>query len=315
MPTTYPPRPGTVTTDGVRTLSRYLNSPTLVTRDLRTLTDRQFIADRILRGRITATGGMVEYETGESIFPLGGALPEQIEPHAEFPLVAIGDGEIKLESVGKYGYRTEVTLEAVQRRADQPIVKARTKLGNGVVQRFDGAFMQQIANAKSTMNQVAGTSWSAGTGLTILRQILLAQAAILDLREGYNPTAILMDRTKHAILTSDEKVQGALREATVDNDVFRGVVQTIAGLEVIVAPTGTVGVTDPIVFDPDALGSIVSEASPPERAAGDNGVFADTAYYGAANATGGAEFWSLAAGRVALAIIQEPKSATVITGT
>lgn len=315
MPTaTYPPRPGTVTTDGVRTLSRYLNTPTLVTRDLRTLTDRQFMADRILRGRITATGGMVEYEVGESIFPLGNAAPEAIEPHAEFPLVGLGEGDIRLEAVGKYGYRTEVTLEAVMRRADQPIVRARTKLGNGVVLRFDTAFMAQIAASKSTMNQVAGASWS-GAGTTILRQIEMAKAAILDLREGFNPTAILLDRQKYAILVSDDKVQASLDRTSVDSEAFKGTIVRVADLEIMVAPTGVAGTNDPIIFDPDMLGSIVSEANPAERAGGDNGVFADTAYYGAANANGGAEFWSLAAGRAALAIIQEPKSAAVLTGT
>lgn len=315
MPTQLmPPRPGTVTLDGVQTLSRYLNNPTLITRDLRTLTDRQFIADRVLRGRITAAGGMVEYEIGESIFPIGDAAPEAIEPHAEFPLVSVGDGEIVLEAVGKHGYRTEITLEAVMRRRDQPVVKARQKLGNGVQLRFDSSFMAKVQATKSSFNQVSGASWS-GAGTTILRQIEMAKASILDLRQGYNPTAILMDRQKYAILVSDDKVQASLDRTSVDTEAFKGTIVRVADLEIMVAPTGVLGTSDPIIFDPDMLGSIVSEASPAERAAGDNGVFVDTAYYGAANAVGGAEFWSLAAGRVAIAIIQEPKSATVITGT
>ncbi len=315
MPTsTYPPRPGTITPEGVRAASIYLNNPTRLTRDLRTLTDRQFMSDRILRGRAVAQGGMIEYMISESIFPLGGALPEAIEPHAEFPLIGIGEGEVRLEAVGKFGYRTEVTLESVMRRGDEPIVRSRTKLANGVVLRFDSAFMSQIAAAKPTMNQVVGASWSA-SGATILRQIELAKAAILDLREGYNPTAILLDRQKYAILVSDDKVQNSLDRQTVDNEAFSGTIVRVADLEIMVAPTGVPGTADPIIFDPDMLGSIVSEANPAERAGGDNGVFADTAYYGAANANGGAEFWSLAAGRVALAIIQEPKSAAVLTGT
>ncbi len=312
MSTANPPRPGTVTPDGVRTISRYLNDPVLVTRTLRTLTDRQFIADRVLRGRIQ--GNMVEYEVGESIFPIGDALPEEIEPFGEFPLVGIGTGEVRLEAVPKFGYRTEVSLEAVRRRRDQPVVRANTKLANGVVLRFDGAFMAKINATKPSMLTVAGASWS-GAGTTILRQLEQAKAAMLDQRQGYNPTAVLLDRQKYAILVSDEKVQNSLDRDTVDDEAFSGTIVRVADLEIMVAPSGTVGATDPIVFDPDQLGSIVQDVDPANRRAGDNGVFAETAYYNSANAQGGAEFWSLSAGREALAIIEEPKAAVVISGT
>lgn len=313
MPTSqYPPRPGSVTLDGVTTLSRYLNDPVRLTRALRTLTQQQFMADRILRGRITTTSGMVEYETAESIFPIGSA--ETIQPGAEYPLVAVGEGDVVLEAVSKNGLRTEVTLEAVQKRRDQPIVRAQTKLANGVVQRFDSQFMGRINSAKAQMNQVTGATWSTG-GTTILRQLETAKAAVLDRLQGYNPTAVLMDRQKYAVLVSDDKVQASLDRTSVDTEAFKGVITRVADLEIMVAPSGTVGLTDPIVFDPDMLGSIVSQANVAQRQNGDNGVYADTSWYGAANANGGAEFWSLAAGREALAIIQEPKAAAVITGT
>ncbi len=313
MPTTAnPPRPGTVTSDGVRTISRYLNDPVVVTRALRTLTDRQFVADRVLRGRIV--GNMVEYEIGESIFPIGDALPEEIEPFGEFPLVGVGDADVRLEAVPKFGYRTEVSLEAVRRRGDQPVVRANTKLANGVALRFDSAFMAKINVTKASMLAVTGASWSA-SGATILRQLEQAKAAILDQRQGYNPRAVLLDRQKYAILVSDDKVQNSLDRDTVEDEAFSGTIVRVADLEIMVAPSGTVGATDPIVFDPDALGSIVQDVDAAQRRAGNNGVFAETQYYNSANAVGGAEFWSLSAGREALAIIQEPKSAAVISGT
>ncbi len=311
---TYAPRPGTVTADGARTMSKYLLEPTRLTRTLRTLAQQMggFTADRILRGRVTSQSGMVEYETAESIYPIGDA--EVIEPGAEYPLVGVGDGTSVLEAVSKNGLRTEVTLEAVMRRADEPIVRARRKLANGVVLRFDTQFMGRLNSAKPQMNSVAGASWT-GAGTTILRQLETAKASILDRREGYNPTAVLLDRQKYAVLVSDEKVQNSLDRETVATEAFSGVIVRVADLEIIVAPTGTAFAADPVVFDPEMLGSIVSQATAAERQNGDNGVYADVAWYGAANATGGAEFWSVAAGREALAIIQEPKAATVITGT
>ncbi len=312
MSTANPPRSGTVTPEGVKTISRYLNDPVTVTRALRALTDRQFVADRILRGRIF--GNMVEYEVGESIFPIGDALPEEIEPFGEFPLVGIGTGDVRLEAVPKFGYRTEVSLESVRRRKDEPVGKAIQKLANGVALRFDSAFMARVNAAKGSMLAVTGASWS-GAGTTILRQLEQAKAAILDQRQGYNPTAVLLDRQKYAILVSDEKVQNSLDRDTVEDEAFSGTILRVADLVIMVAPSGTVGATDPIVFDPDALGSIVQDVDPVQRRAGDNGVFAETAYYNSANAAGGAEFWSLSAGREALAIIQEPKAAAVISGT
>jgi hypothetical protein len=316
---TYAPRPGTITPEGARTISKYLLEPARLTRSLRTLTQQNFVADRILRGRVTTASGMVEYETTESIYPVGGA--EVIEPGAEYPLVAIGDGETVLEAVAKNGLRTEITLEAVMRRVDEPIVRAQRKLANGVVLRFDTQFMGRLNSAKAQMNSVVGASWT-GAGTTILRQLETAKAAILDRREGYNPTAVLLDRQKYAVLVSDEKVQNSLDRVSIDTEAFKGLITRVADLEIIVANTGTAFAADPVVFDPDMLGSVVSQANAEQRQNGDNGVYADVAWYGAANATGGAEFWSgaggapaLAAGREALAIIQEPKSAAVITGT
>ncbi len=312
MTTANPPRPGTITPEGVKTISRYLNDPVTVTRALRALTDRQFVADRILRGRIF--GNMVEYEVSESIFPIGDALPEEIEPFGEFPLVGIGTGEVRLEAVPKFGYRTEVSLEAVRRRRDEPVVKANTKLANGVVRRFDGAFMSKINATKPSMLAVTGASWS-GAGTTILRQLEQAKAVVLDQLQGYNPDSLLIDRQKYAILVSDDKVQNSLDRDTVDDEAFSGTIVRVADLEIMVAPSGTTAATDPIVFDSRVLGSIVQDIDAAQRRAGDNGVFAETAYYNSANAQGGAEFWSLSAGREALAIIQEPKAAAVISGT
>ncbi len=275
MSTANPPRSGTVTPEGVKTISRYLNDPVTVTRALRALTDRQFVADRILRGRIF--GNMVEYEVGESIFPIGDALPEEIEPFGEFPLVGIGTGEVRLEAVPKFGYRTEVSLESVRRRKDEPVGKAIQKLANGVALRFDSAFMARVNAAKVSMLAVTGASWS-GAGTTILRQLEQAKAAILDQRQGYNPTAVLLDRQKYAILVSDEKVQNSLDRETVEDEAFSGTIVRVADLEIMVAPSGTVGATDPIVFDPAQFGSIVQDIDAVQRRAGDNGVFAETAY-------------------------------------
>lgn len=296
--TLNPPRPATLNADGVRSISRYLNNPTLLTRDLRTVTNQMFVGDKILRGRVVAAGGMVEYEQGESIFPPDS--PEEIEPGGEYPLTTIPRGTAVIEAVKKTGLATEVTLESVKRQGYSPVARAQLKLANGAVKNFDDRTMAKIAAAQPQMNTLVGTAWSTATDTAILRMILNAIATTIDLREGYKPTAVLLDNFKYALLASSEKLLTLIRRET-DN------------LEFIRSPSGT-AVTDPIVFDPDLLGSIVQEdfgtASTPN-----NGVEALTEYHVLTSPTGGAEKWTLGVKRVALPIVQEPKSATRITGT
>jgi hypothetical protein len=296
--TLNPPRPATLDAEGVRTISRYLNNPTVLTRRMRQITDQEFVGDRILRGRVVATGGMVEYETGESIFPPG--TPEEIEPGGEYPMTTIPAGTAVLEAVKKMGLATEVTLESVKRRAWNPVERAEQKLANGVIKHFDDRTMAKIAAAQPQMLTLAGSSWATATDTAILRQILNAIATVRDLREGYNPKAVLLDNFKYALLASSEKLLTLIDRET-DN------------LEFIRSPSGT-AVTDPIVFDPDQLGSIVQEDFGNANAA-NNGVEALSEYHVLTSPTGGAEKWTLGAKRVALPIVQEPKSACVITGT
>lgn len=310
MGVTYPPAPATLSGPAgsqLRTISVYLNNPTRVQRDMRTLTNKQFVGDRILKGRVEAAGGMVEYERGESIFANG--TPEDIAPLAEFPLVGVDDGELVLESVGKFGFRTRISLESVKRRNNQPVVKARVKLANRIVQSFDGRVMTKINAAKPSMLTLAGSSWS--TGGTILRQLLTAQAMLRDQLEGYEADAVLLDNTKWAILASDKDLQNAMSRETVDTPVYSGELVRIAGLEILPAPTGQA--TDPIVYDSTQLGSIVQETFGEQR--DENGVEATTQYHSAAAEAEIAEGWTLAAARRAIAIIEEPKAAVVITGT
>ncbi len=293
-----PPRPATLDANGIRNISIYLNNPTLLTRDLRTLTNQKFVGDQILRGRVVAGGGMVEYEQGESIYPTD--APEEIEPGGEYPMTLIPRGPAVIEAVKKTGLATEVTLESVKRQGYNPVARAQAKLANGIVKNFDDRTMTKIAAAAPQMLTLVGASWATATETAILRMVLNAIATVRDLREGYNPTAMLLDEFKYVLLASSEKLLTLIDRETDD-------------LEFIRSPSGT-ALTDPIVFDPDQLGSIVQEdygtAAEPS-----NGVIALTEYHVLTSPTGGAEKWTLGAKRVALPIVQEPKSACRITGT
>lgn len=313
--TTFPPEPGT--TDGTLvTINRYLNQPTLITRRLRDITMEKFVGDRILKGRATASGGMVGYEVSESTYPLGDG-PETIEPGGEFPTVLIGAGRIVLEALKKIGLASEVTLESVIRSSWQPVDRAERKLSNSIIRAFDLVTMGKVIGAIPDMQTLAGAVWSDSAS-SIVRQLLTAKAMLDDSREGYNADTVLLDNFKWVDLASNEKLLTMLQKyngndsqvvALEDRIVLPGL-----GLEILRHPTD-VGLADPIVYDSTLLGSIVREEGNDD--AGDNGVTAQVRYYNAAESSPAnqSEAWRVAVKRTRLPIIQEPQAAVVITGT
>src|SRR5689334_19243094 len=124
MPYTYPPAAPTISGDNV-TISRFLNSPTLVARRLRTLLEQRYIADALLSGRFNVEGGAVTYETGESIF--SGENPRAVAPGSEYPLVSPATGTASIAKTVKWGQDALVTDESVKRRQMDPVNRALVK--------------------------------------------------------------------------------------------------------------------------------------------------------------------------------------------
>src|ERR687896_1661115 len=100
MPYTYPPAGPSISGDVV-TINRFLNNPTLVARRLRTLLEQRYVADTLLSGRFTVSGGAVTYETGESIF--SGENPRAVGPGGEYPLVSPATGNASIAKTVKWG--------------------------------------------------------------------------------------------------------------------------------------------------------------------------------------------------------------------
>jgi hypothetical protein len=255
----YPSRPGTVTDDGILTISQYLQSPEFLTRRLRDITEQQFVGDRILTGRATARGGMVGYEVSESIFAEN--EPETIEPGGEFPTTKVGVGRSVLEAIKKIGLATEVTRESVLRSSWQPVDRAERKLRNNIIRAFDMVVMRRIATAAPQMRELAGSPWSE-SATSIVRQVLTAKAMLDDDREGYNADTLLLDHFLWVELASNERLLTMLQRyggndspVTVTNRIeLPGL-----GLTILPHPSDT-PLEDPVVYDSQLLGSIVSEA-------------------------------------------------------
>lgn len=230
MPITYPPVAPTLSSDTL-TISRFLNSPTLVQRRLNTLAMNRFIADVLLTGRFDAAGGAVLYEQSESIF--ADRTAEAVEPGAEFPLSTVGTGPSALAAVRKWGLDAVVTDEAIRRQRMNPVERAMLKLTNGVVKQVDAVALAAIA-AAPILNYTVATAWATST--TKLKDVANAIALIRATNNGYDPDTLVVDDTQYVNLIGDSTLQAALRREDSANPVYTGQFPVLSGLRVLVSP-------------------------------------------------------------------------------
>jgi hypothetical protein len=292
MPVTYPPAAPTVTNLGIETISRFLNTPTLVERRLRTLAENRFIGDVLLSGRVPSSGGSVQYEQNESIFP--DRAIEAVSPGGEFPLTTIGNGPSLMSAVAKWGVDALVTDESINRLLRNPVDRAMQKITNGVVKQVDSLALAAI-NVSVTQTIAVATAWSTST--KILRDLLTAKATINALNQGYNADTAVVDDFIFAIVMSDPTIAAGLRREDPQNPIYTGDFPMIGGLRILPTPNlPTAGRA--YVLDSTVLGSMVDEEPLSSKSIRDDEH----------------EQWRLRGKRVTVPIVQEPAAAVVLTG-
>lgn len=295
MPVTYPPVAPTVSGDIV-SINRFLNSPTLVERRLRTLAENRFIGDVLLTGRAEPSGGAVQFEQSESLFP--DKAVEAIEPGAKFPQTTLGDGASLIAAVRKWGIDATVTDEAIRRLRRNPVDKAMTKLTNGVVRQVDTVVLAAIA-AAVTQSIAVATAWSTST--KILRDILTGKATIRALNQGFEPDILVVDDLMFAIVASDPTIAAALRREDPNNPVYSGAFPVIGGVTILPSPNIPVANTAFLV-DSSQLGSMAEEVPLTGNSIREE------------DGPTVVEGWVLRAKRVVVPIVQEPSAALKFTG-
>lgn len=289
---TQPPRPPTVSGDLV-TISRFLNSPTLVERRLRSMTEKRFVADRLLTARVNASGGAVQYEQSESIFP--DRDPESIEPGGEFPLTGLGVGPTEIKAVEKWGIDTKVYLEAVRRQNRNPVDRAMTKLSNGVVRQVDRTALSAIDLAP--IQTFAGADWSTASADAVLNQLASAKALITKKDEGFMPDICTIDDDREVDLLSKSAIADAIDH--VENPAYEGTLGRLMGLTFLVTAAANMpGTMRTVVEDSNVLGGMAEE----EPLSGTSWWVQDT------------EHWRLRGKRVVVPFVNEPDAACEITG-
>lgn len=298
---TYPTivREGTLTTEQIHTL---LTNPSLLARRIADLTGQKFIADYLLSGRYTASGGGVFYENGEEIF--ADDAPEAIAPGAEYPHTVLTSGEIAAARTVKWGLSTDVTDEKIARMGIDVVNKALNRLANTVIRHVDSVAMSVITSKVTT--SVASAAWTTpGALITALEAVRAARA---ELGTGLDLSTVVLPSAAYA------KVLGMLVDANVlprenGNPVTAGLPLNAFGFEWVTSPH--VPGTDPLLIDRTALGGMADEdlASPEFTTASSSYVQAASTRHATRDA------YELRARRVTVPVVLEPTAGVRITGT
>jgi hypothetical protein len=307
VPHVYPAAAPTLSGD-VLTISRFLNSPALVQRRLRTLAENRFIADRLLTGRFEVSGGSILYEVNEGIYT--DSAPEAVSPGSEYPRSKASTGTAALAAVTKWGQDVPITDEHVSRYGRRAQDVAMTKTVNYMVRQVDTVALAVIAAAVTqTAAAIGGGGWS-GASADPLLDLMLGAAAIRALDMGYDPDVVVVSDTNYARLIANPKIIAGLNREG-DNTVTRtGNVLSIAGLDIL--PTNNLPVASTaFIIDTNVFGGLGYERIPSPEYQGDpaNGVESWIRRDPAAN-----DQWILRARRPVVPIVQETGAGYKITG-
>jgi hypothetical protein len=305
MPHIYPPAAPTISGDTL-TISRFLDSPTAVSRRLRTLAENRFIADVLLTGRYQVAGGSLLYEQAESMYT--NKAPEVVNPGAEYPRSPATPGPAAVASVSKWGQDVPVTDEHIGRYGRRAVDVALTKIINYIVRQVDSICLAAIS-AGVTQTAAAAFAWNNASADPLL-DLMLAKAAIMSQDQGYDADTAVMSDTMYARLIANQKIIAGLGREGNGSVTIQGEQLTIAGLRILATNNLPVAGTV-FVLDSAMLGGIGYERIPSPEYQGDplNGVESWSRRDPAAN-----DQWIVRGRRPVVPVVQEPNAAFKITG-
>jgi hypothetical protein len=305
VPHIYPPAPPTLSGD-ILTISRFLNSPALVQRRLRTIAEARFIADSILTGRYETSGGALLYEQTESIYTA--KAPEAVNAGAEYPRSPAAPGPAALAAITKWGQDVPITDEHVKRYGRRAIDIALLKITNYLVRQVDLTAMTLIGAAVPVGNQAAaiGGGWATPATSNILLDLTTAAAKIASYDQGYEADTIVTTDLGKARMIADRNIIAGLSREGVVTLTGSGDIDTIAGMRIFATNNIPVLSTfQTFVLDSTMLGGLAYERLESPEYSGDpaNGVESWTRRDPAAN-----DQWLVRGRRPVVPVVQEPNA-------
>lgn len=238
------------------TVNWLMNNPVVVYRMLRNLAQQRLVGDKLLSGRVDATGsGSVLFGVSEGIFPKRAA--EKVKALGEYPLTDDDPGVPSLAVTDKWGLSTRVPQELISRNRLDIVNRKLRKLVNQVVFGFDALCLSAVGSAV-TQTQAAVATWATTATADPFLDIMLAGAIPDSLNQGYSVDAILLSPTYFARAVATAKIlSNAPREGN-SNIVVTGNMIQLAGLTFWKTTNLPAGV-NVLVADSTMLGSIASE--------------------------------------------------------
>lgn len=309
MPHIYPPAAPTITGDNL-TISRFLDSPTAVSRRLRTLAEQRFIADVLLTGRYQVAGGSLLYEQSEGMYT--NKPPEVVNPGAEYPRSPATPGPAAVATVSKWGQDVPVTDEHIGRYGRRAVDVALIKIVNYLVRQVDSICLAAIAAAVTQTGVLigGGTGWASATADPLL-DLMLAKAAIISTDQGYDPDTVVMSDVNYARLIANAKIISGLQRESDSNVTISGDQLTIAGLRILATNNLPVASTV-FVLDSQMLGGIGFEQIPSPEYTGDPRQGVESWSRRDPNAN---DQWIVRGRRPVVPVVQEPNAAYKLTLT
>jgi hypothetical protein len=306
---TYPAPPVQVQGTTIE-ISEFLKNPNLIRRRLQDITALGFIADYLLQGRYQIIGGALLYETGEEIFP--NDAPEAVAPGGEFPLTGFTQGALVAARSVKWGRDALVTDESTTRLNFDPVNRALTKLGNGMIRQIDSVALGVIAS-KVTQSFAASATWTEAGPIidTVLQSTAKAKTANLDFGT-YDYDTIVLDPLQFALVAGEFLKSTLLPREQAGNQVISGVISGYLGKDWVTSDY--VPVTNPFVLDRSQLGGMADEKiESPGYGSVPNGAAPGVEAKSIRDDDN--EQWKLRSRRVTVPVVLDPRAGFEITGT
>jgi hypothetical protein len=308
MPGPYPAASPTLSGD-LLTISRFLQSPTQLSRALRSIMNLRFVSDQLLTNQYRTSGGAISYEVSEPI--LNTRAVTAVAPGSSYPFDVPAGGTAALAAVKKWGEASFLSDEQVKRSvyAGNEIARTLQKAVNTVINKIEAITIAAIGSAV-TQTQAAAAAWSGTSGTLIFRDIELAAMKIADQNQGYNPDTILMSSSKFAYLISDPVISNLRAREDQSNPIYSGQMTQIAGFKVVYTSASNLPSDDVWVLDSTLLGGMADEVNnDPGYTTIDRNIQVQN------ERVAGRDGWNLWARRLTVPIIQEPAAACKITGS
>jgi hypothetical protein len=289
-------------------ISRFLASPTAIQRRLRDYKDLRFVADQILTQRFRSSGGAVLYDQSEP-FVTDRAV-EAVAPGSEYPYANTPTGTAALAAIVKWGQKVKLTDEEIARNllAGSAVDRTLKKVINSIIKQVDGIAMSAVGSNLADTATVGIWDSATAANRKPLEDILLAVQLIEDRNLGYRPDTLVLSPKAYTYLMLNDGIAQLRRREESQNPVYTGMIESVAGLNVIKTPNMPV-VTSAFVLDSNQVGGMADEV---DGAPGYS--VADLAVQIKSIRRDESDSWDLQGRRKTVPVVQEPGAGQEITG-